>query len=155
MMSALERHHSWQPWGALAGFGLLLHFVWEMLQTPFYTGMSGAPHWDAVLQCGRATLGDVVIVLLSYGGVRLAVHTRLWLLGRWGWRLLLFLAIGLVITIGLEWLSVYRWHRWAYAPEMPLLFGIGVIPLVQWLVLPPLNLWLARRHLSGVPAETN
>ncbi len=153
MTPIVERYPLWQPWSAVVGFGLLLHFAWEMLQAPFYAGMPSAAHWPAVVQCGRAALGDVGITLLSYAGVWLEAHTRLWLLERWGWRLWLFLAIGLVITIGFEWLSVHRWHRWAYAPEMPLLFGIGVLPLLQWVVLPPLNLWLARRHLSGAPVR--
>jgi hypothetical protein len=28
-------------------------------------------------------------------------------------------------------------------------FGTGLSPLVQWLVIPPLVLWMTRRHLRG------
>jgi hypothetical protein len=35
------------------------------------------------------------------------------------------------------------------APLMPTVFGIGLTPLIQWLVLPPVALWLAARHLGA------
>ncbi|WP_205527550.1 hypothetical protein [Halomonas sp. JS92-SW72] len=34
-------------------------------------------------------------------------------------------------------------------PTLPLL-GTGLAPLLQWLLLPPLIVWLARRQLLGV-----
>ena len=142
------RRSWWQPWAALSGFAFLLHFLWEMAQTPFYAGMPGSRHWDAVLQCGWATAGDVVIVLCSYAAVAIATRQQYWLEKSWGWRLSAYLLIGLGVTILLEWLNVYLWGRWAYAPSMPTLLGVGVTPLVQWIALPPLNLWLALRHLG-------
>jgi len=33
--------------------------------------------------------------------------------------------------------------------SLPFVLGIGIAPLVQWLVLPLLTLWLARRHLGA------
>ena len=35
-----------------------------------------------------------------------------------------------------EWYNVYRAGNWAYAAGMPLILGIGVSPLLQWIVLP-------------------
>ncbi len=61
----------WQPWAAIGGFALLLHFP-------------------------------------------------------------LYLASGLAITAGLEWLNV-------------------LAPSLQWIVIPTLTLWLARRHLGWSP----
>ncbi|MBW3661220.1 MAG: hypothetical protein KY397_06260, partial [Gemmatimonadetes bacterium] len=54
-------------------------------------------------------------------------------------------------TVLLEWLSVDVWRRWDYARSMPTLplTGTGLAPLLQWLLLPPLAIWLARRHLGG------
>ncbi len=61
-----------------------------------------------------------------------------------------FLAVGLTITLILEWLATHIQRRWAYAPSMPLLplLGIGVAPLLQWVVLPPLVAWFVRRQLT-------
>jgi len=33
-----------------------------------------------------------------------------------------------------------------------LFFGIGLSLLLQWLVIPPLVVWLTRRHLLGAQA---
>ena len=35
----------------------------------------------------------------------------------------------------------------------PTLFGVGITPLLQWLLLPPLTLWLARQHLGWTPTQ--
>ena len=36
-----------------------------------------------------------------------------------------------------EWYNVYRAGNWGYTASMPLIFGIGLSPLLQWLILPP------------------
>ncbi|MBA3443575.1 MAG: hypothetical protein H0T58_01795 [Gemmatimonadales bacterium] len=72
-MTSIERGiPQWQPWAAIGGFALLLHFP-------------------------------------------------------------LYLASGLAITAGLEWLNV------------------RLAPSLQWIVIPILTLWLARRHLGWSP----
>ncbi len=48
----------------------------------------------------------------------------------------------------LEFVNVYWLGRWAYAERMPLVLGVGVTPLLQWVLVPPLPLWLARRYLG-------
>ncbi len=141
----------WQPWLALGLFAFLLHFVWELLQTPFYAQMGGARHWAAVLRCTRATGGDVLITWGAYAVAAVWVHSRLWLASLWRRDgLVVFLLSGLAITVALEWLNVYVWRSWAYSGEMPVVLGIGLTPILQWLLVPPLTLWLARRHL-GLP----
>lgn len=141
----------WQPWVAVGLFAFLLHFTWEMLQVPFYRDMPQAPHWAATLVCFKATLGDVVITEIAFGAVALASRHRAWLARPSTGRLVLYVGVGLVITAAVELLSVHVWERWAYAPNMPLVFGIGALPLLQWLLLPPLVLWFARRHLGWGP----
>ena len=141
----------WQPWAAMGLFAFLLHLAWEVFQVPLYRGMVDAPHWDGVVTCTRATFGDVVITLAAYGVVAAGVRNRLWLRDPRAGRLTVFLLAGLLMTAALEYGSVYMWGRWAYAPAMPTIVGIGVAPLLQWTVLPPITLWLARRHLGWAP----
>ncbi len=138
----------WQPWAALGGFALLLHFVWEMLQTPFFEGMAAAPHWSALLRCLRATGGDAVIALLAYAVAAAYAADRLWLANVGRAPFLIYLVVGLAITVLLEWINVHIRHSWTYAAEMPVVLGIGLAPVLQWLLLPPLTLWVARRHLG-------
>jgi hypothetical protein len=37
-----------------------------------------------------------------------------------------------------EWYNVYRIRNWGYTASMPMILGIGLSPLLQWLILPPL-----------------
>ena len=66
-------------------FSFLLHFVWEFIQAPAYAGMIELNHWEGIKLCTSATFGDV--------GFDLTAH----------WQLLLFLAVGLGLTMGFEY----------------------------------------------------
>lgn len=138
---------AWQPWAAIAGFALLLHFAWEMMQVPLYEGMATDEHWPAVLRCTQAAVGDVVIAMGAYAGAAMLARDRLWLRTPRAAPLLAYLIIGLLVTVVLEWLNVYQWARWSYSPGMVTVFGVGLSPLLQWTLLPQLTLWLTRRHL--------
>ncbi len=156
-MSASARRNGpplWQPWLALGLFAFLLHFVWELLQTPFYAQMGGARHWAAVLRCTRATGGDVLITWGAYAVAAAWGHSRLWLVSpRRRAGLVVFLLAGLAVTVALEWLNVFVWRNWAYSLEMPVVLGIGLAPFLQWLLVPPFTLWLTRRHLGWLSEE--
>jgi hypothetical protein len=45
-----------------------------------------------------------------------------------------------LVDVSIEWVAVYVVERWAYTPQMPLVpgLGIGIVPITQMLVLPPL-----------------
>lgn len=139
----------WLPVLMLASFAFLLHFVWEMLQVPLYAGMATMAHWAGVVTCVKATAGDVVIALSAYAtaaGIGRGWH---WYRDTSPKRIAIYLVAGVAITVILEGLNVYVWHRWSYSPAMPLILGIGVSPLLQWVIVPPLALWLMQRHIAG------
>jgi hypothetical protein len=129
-------------------FALLLNLPWELAQVPLFSGMPAAGHWSAIKVCGRATLGDGVIALVSFWAVAAATHNRRWILRPNGLQVSAFIASGVVITIVTEWLATGALDRWTYAQAMPTILGIGVAPLVQWIVLPPLISWFVRRQLT-------
>ncbi|WP_220250545.1 hypothetical protein [Billgrantia montanilacus] len=135
----------------VALFAFLLNFPWEFLQVPLFVAMPEMAHWDAVLFCTRATLGDVLIALIAFWVVAGLRRHRSWLLRPDTRSILGFIAIGIVITVGLEWHATELQQRWQYAERMPTLplLGTGLAPLLQWLLLPPLILWLARRQMLG------
>src|SRR6266545_6272956 len=97
---------AWQPWAALAGFALLLHFVWEMVLAPFYDRMATAAHWGAVVECARATVGDAAITLVAYGAAALWARDRLWLAETRASAVIVILGAGLAIAVALEWLNL-------------------------------------------------
>lgn len=129
----------------LAAFNLL----WEVFQLPLYTLWSEAEPSAiayAVLHC---TAGDV---LIGSGALFVALialeagpaHTWPWpRVGRAA------VAVGLAYTGFSEWMNTVVQANWAYAESMlvlPLL-PIGLSPLLQWLIVPPVALVLARRRL--------
>ena len=133
-------------------FALLLNFPWEMLQVPWYVGMAQAPHVQAVRACLQATFGDALIMLIAHGVVALVTRNRHWIASARGWSLAGFTGVGVALTAVIEGLATrgYWVSSWAYLPAMPLVpgTGIGLLPLLQWLVLPPLTVWFVRRQLA-------
>lgn len=139
-----------QPELNVALFAFLLNYPWEFLQVPFFEGMAAAPHWDAVRFCTRATLGDAVIALIAFWAVAAWTHSRGWILQPSTKQILGFVVVGLAITVAFEWLATEVLVRWAYAERMPTipLLGTGILPLLQWIVLPPIIVWFVRRQLT-------
>lgn len=126
---------------------LLVHLAWEVLQLPLYTIWSEpvGKQAFAVLHC---TLGDLMIAGLS-------LLAALALIGRPDWPKtgarpvwLLLLVIGVAYTVYSEWLNVSVRGSWAYSRLMPTLpvIGTGLVPLLQWLLVPTFALRFATRH---------
>lgn len=123
---------------------LVFHLAWETAHVRLYT-LWGDPDrwyvWRSVLHC---TLGDVVIGTTAFGFAAWLLTGVDWPIHRpWGGTAIL-IAIGALFTVWSEWNNVYRLKIWAYAPAMPTIFGIGVSPLLQWIVLPPLMVLTVR-----------
>lgn len=141
------------PEFSIVVFALLLNYPWEFLQVPLFEGMPEARHWDAIRTCSRATLGDAAIMLIAYWCVSLATRSRDWLMSPNTSRILMFSGTGVLITIAIERLALDgQWlGGWQYSALMPIVPGIevGLSPLLQWIVLPPIVVWFSRRHMRG------
>ncbi len=69
----------------------------------------------------------------------------------------------MAFTAWSEWYNVYRTGNWGYTAGMPMIFGIGLSPLWQWLILPPVLVGAYRtlgpapfgRHGSRGPIPTD
>ncbi len=133
-------------------FSFLLNFVWEMLQVPFFEGMATMPHWQGVKECTFATAGDVLISLVCFWIVAGSVRSRNWIQAPSKRQIGLFVVLGLVFTIGFEFLATGVLGRWEYTEAMPKLpvFGTGLIPVLQWIVIPLLLVWFVRCQLRGI-----
>jgi hypothetical protein len=68
---------------------------------------------------------------------------------------LVFLGTGIALTVGFEFYYTQVTQRWTYSDLMPLVppFGTGLSPLLQWIVIPPLVLWLSRRYRASSAAR--
>jgi hypothetical protein len=166
-MPAINKSH-WKPMTVISSitalpeihvmlFSFLLNFVWEMLQVPFFDGMATMPHWQGVKECTVATAGDILISLVCFWIVAGSVRSRNWIQAPSRRQIDLFVASGLVITIGFEFLATRTLDRWEYSETMPTLpvFGTGLVPLLQWIVLPLLLVWFVRRQLKGIQMILN
>jgi len=133
----------------VALFAFLLNLPWELGQIPMFKNMPSLAHWDGVIMCTRAAAGDAVIALFAFWLVAATARTREWIRNPSGATLGAFVAIGLVVTVALEYWATQIGGRWEYAEQMPRLplLGTGLAPLLQWLLIPPLVVWLVRRQI--------
>lgn len=62
----------------------------------------------------------------------------------------LMLGIGFILALGIELIAVHVLYRWGYAANMPLVpeLRVGLVPLAQMLVLPPIAFGLTARALQ-------
>ncbi len=124
-----------------------LNLLWEFAHLPLYTVWAeGSPPYLAFVAL-HCTLGDVVIGTLAL--LIALIVARAGAVATWRWRqIALFLVIPAVGYTALsEWINTVARAGWAYSALMPVAnlsgFEIGFSPLAQWLVIPPVALWLA------------
>ena len=145
--------------GALRRYILALaagNLAWETAHLPFYTiWQTGTPgeRLFAVLHC---TGGDLLIGVSSLLLALCLIGNRAWPLRRFWPIALLTIAFGVGYTIFSEWLNIVIRAAWAYADSMPVVpwVGIGLSPLLQWIVVPLGALAFARRQARASSTET-
>lgn len=136
-----------RPWHCVArwaGFALVLNLVWEVAQLPLYTIYETGTPWAIAFAVAHCTAGDVLIALACYGLGALAGRSLCWPLDRPARGAAAAIPAGVAYTIFSEWLNVSVRGSWQYASAMPTISGIGVAPLLQWLIVPSLILLLER-----------
>ncbi len=130
----------------------VLHFTWEILQIPFYEGMTQAEHGAAVWTCTLATFGDTGIALTAYLGAACSERSLSWIQTLSIKLLSIYFLTGLLITVVFEFLATEVLDRWTYSELMPTLplLKTGLMPLAQWSVVPALSLYAARLMYFGL-----
>ncbi|HIE28248.1 TPA: hypothetical protein EYP66_13265 [Candidatus Poribacteria bacterium] len=133
----------------IAFFAFLLNFSWEVLQTPFFIDISDSIN-TVIWYRFHCTLGDVLICLASYYLTALIFRNRRWFFEPTAKSILLFLAFGVTYTVFSEIKNVFIRKLWAYSPLMPVIpyLNVGLLPILQWIILPPIVIFITRRQLS-------
>ena len=93
-----------------------------------------------------------MIALTTLAFALVALGTGQWP-NRHFWTVLFLTTLGgAAYTIYSEWLNTGVRMAWTYSEWMPVVpgLGTGLTPLLQWLLLPPLGLWLCRRRFAVV-----
>lgn len=132
----------------LSIFGFLLNFVWEIGQVPLFQGMNELTHFEVTLHCTRAALGDVVILLVALWVIALIAKSRSWITQPKTIQVAGFIAIGVIITVIVEAIAIDALNRWQYTAAMPTLplLGTGITPILQWLIIPPIIVFMMRNN---------
>jgi len=121
-------------WSALA---FVLNLVWEIAQVRLYTIWAAADGLSVAWALLHCTLGDVMIALVMFALAGVVLWRADWPASR-PWTGGAIVVIGaMAFTAWSEWYNVYRVGNWGYTASMPMIFGIGLSPLLQWLILPP------------------
>jgi len=147
-------HQNWRaiPELQLLVLALPLELLWEIAQFPLYTVWHEG-EWSYILYgLAHCTLGDLLILLVVYWIVALLNRDRHWYLDGSIPHIFLFTLLGVIYTVYSEITNVRIKGTWDYTELMPIIPGveIGAMPFLQWLLIPPVLLWLMRLlTLSG------
>ncbi|TQF85221.1 hypothetical protein FK498_00595 [Elioraea sp. Yellowstone] len=143
-----EVRHGWLP--ALRLYVVVLAplmLVWETAQMPLYTLWQTGTVGEITYAIVHCTLGDALIGLAALTWALVLVGSPEWPRARFRSVATATLAIGLGYLVYSEWVNIELRGSWAYTDAMPRLppFRTGLAPLLQWLAVPPIALWAARR----------
>jgi hypothetical protein len=135
-------------------FAFLLNFVYEVWQSPFYEFYASPSLAAKVLDLTHCSFGDGMIILFSSWGVGAFKRSRYWLTRPDGRLTALFTAIGLVVTLVIETYRVNVSRSYG-VPVLALpILGISALAVIQWIILPPVILYLTRRHMKGYAMDS-
>jgi hypothetical protein len=123
------------------------NLAWEFAHMPLYTIWETGTTEQIILYGLHCTAGDILIALSVLVLALFVLGTPAWP-GEGYVRVGIFAVIlGLGYTIFSEWLNIEVREAWAYRDVMPVIpmIDAGLTPMLQWIVLPVLGLWWARR----------
>lgn len=123
--------------------------IWEVAQLPLYTIWNEQGVAGSLRAAAHCTLGDAGIALAA-SFVCLALAAVAGPLRRVLPLSVLIVVTGLMVTAVFEWASTEWLARWAYSDLMPTipLLGLGLSPVMQWIVVPAVALMILRRRLG-------
>ncbi|WP_148359246.1 hypothetical protein [Acidocella aminolytica] len=122
------------------------NLLWEILQQPFYTLWQTASLAYLTFAIVHCWIGDLMIAASC---LALGICTSRILRSRQFFPVGAFVTLlaGLAYTIFSEWRNMSIHHFWTYSAYMPRLpfVGTGLLPILQWFLIPMLSLCLARK----------
>lgn len=130
-------------------FAFLIFGMWEWIQTPFFTDITDEINiivWYRV----HCTIGDIMIMGFSILIWSLIKRSNTWFFKPEGKDYIAITFLGTSYTIYSEILNVVIRESWGYSEFMPMIPGthIGIVPIVQWLILPSVILYICARFVS-------
>lgn len=130
----------------LVALAFPVELLWEFAQFPLYAQWYEEPLPRIIAFGIHCTIGDLLILAGTYALTAFFMaQPRLHSAPGRGW--VLFTLLGAGYTVYSELANVYPRGSWSYAESMPMvpLLHVGLTPLLQWVVLPPLLLFAMKR----------
>lgn len=124
---------------AIYAVAFLLNFVWENIHAQLYAGYVG--FWQFFDLTGVATFWDGAIILGIYLVVAMFRRDIYWARNMDAKSILSAVFWGALIAIYIE-MRALREGRWGYNEYMPLVWGLGLTPILQMIILPVLTYYL-------------
>lgn len=124
--------------------------MWEWLQTPFFLDITDKINY-IVWYRFHCTVGDIMILGASMVIWSFLRNNYLWFFAPKGKDYLAVTLMGISYTAYSEILNVVVRESWGYSDLMPMIPGthIGLIPIIQWILLPSLILYVCARFIRG------
>jgi hypothetical protein len=131
-------------------FSFLLNATWEWIQSPFFVDITSDLNtiiWYRI----HCTLGDTFILMIGYMLISLYYKNLNWVYDSNVKHHAIFVIMGVTYTIFSEYINVNVRNSWSYSEYMPLLpfTNTGLIPFMQWVILPPVIIFITKRQLRG------
>jgi hypothetical protein len=120
---------------------LILNLIWEFSHYNLYNDLSGIP---PTLHLITASFSDVFWIFIIFFFVFLINRGIEWIKNPTKKDYFLIVIFGLVTAILIEIINL-NLGRWAYRETMPVIFGIGLSPLVQLFATSLISLLIIRR----------
>lgn len=124
----------------------ITNLIWENFQAPLYAGFK--TFGQHFLLCLVASVVDAVVILAFYFIIRLMRKDPLWLLHMKLADTFILLFLGLFTAILFEKWAL-KSGSWDYTSEMPLIFGIGLAPLIQLSILSIISVYIVKFVFRG------
>ena len=126
------------------------NLLWEVAQLPLYTIWITGTRGQLAFAVVHCTAGDLLIATLALLAALVTVGNARWPAKRFTRVAFVTVGAGVAYTIFSEWLNLVVRQSWAYSEAMPVvpLIGVGLSPLLQWLVIPGVAMLVVRRSRS-------
>lgn len=124
------------------------NLVWEFAHLPLYTIWREGSANEIIFAAAHCAGGDLLIAGSCLIGSLTVLGGHGWPRQRFYPVAVLTIATGLLYTVFSEWLNIEIRGAWAYSDLMPItpLFGTGLSPVLQWIVVPAAGFYVAVRR---------